>query len=98
MLPEIAPGIAGMVFTVTDFVCVADEPQALFAVTVIVPLVAPAIVLMEVVVEEPLQPAGNVHVYDVAPVTAEMLYPFALPEQTVALPVIVPGFAGRVQF
>ena len=65
-----APGVAGTVITVTPSVCAADEPQELFAVTDIVPPAAPAVVVMEVVVELPVQPPGRVHVYPVAPATA----------------------------
>ena len=62
VFPEIAAGRAGITSTVTDFVRAADEPQELFAVTEIVPPVVPAVALIDVVVDEPLHPAGNVHV------------------------------------
>jgi hypothetical protein len=54
---------------VTAKVLGALAPQVLFALTEIVPL-APAVAVIEVVVEDPDQPDGNVHVYDVAPLTA----------------------------
>ena len=49
------------------------RPQLLFAVTEIVPPVAPTVAMIELVVDEPLQPDGNVHVYEVAPVTELIL-------------------------
>lgn len=94
VLPEILPGVAGVVFTVTIRVCAGELPQELFAVTVIFPLVALAVVLIEFVVDVPLQPPGSVHVYDVAPATAVTEYVFEEPEQMVALPEILPGVAG----
>ena len=51
----------------------AEEPQELFAVTDIVPPLAPAVVVIDVLVEDPLHPDGNVQVYDVAPVIADIL-------------------------
>ena len=69
-LPEIVPGVPGMEFTATAKVCALEDPHELFAVTVIFPPVAPAVVFIEFVVEVPLHPAGNVHVYEVAPATA----------------------------
>ena len=56
------PGVAGMTFTVTAFVCAADEPHALFAVTVIFAPVGPAVVMMELVAEVPVHPPGIVQV------------------------------------
>ena len=56
------PGGTGTVLTVILFVCAADEPHALFAVTVIFPLFKPAVAAIEVVVEVPDQPPGNVQV------------------------------------
>ena len=49
-------------FTVTANVCVADVPQLLLAVTVMFPLAPLAVVVIEFVVEVPVQPPGNVHV------------------------------------
>ena len=40
----------------------AEEPQELFAVTDIVPPLAPAVVVIDVLVEDPLHPDGNVQV------------------------------------
>ena len=51
----------------------ALEPQELFAVTDIVPPLDPAVVVIDVLVDDPLHPDGNVQVYDVAPVTADIL-------------------------
>lgn len=62
VLPEILPGVAGTELTVTANVCAGEVPQELLAVTVIFPLVAPAVVLIEFVVDVPLQPPGKVHV------------------------------------
>lgn len=62
LLPPMLPGMAGMVFTVTDNDCAAEDPQLLFAETETFPLVVLAVVVMEVDVEEPVQPLGNVHV------------------------------------
>ena len=59
--PEIVPGVAGIVFTVIAKFCAAEDPHALFAITEIVPLVASAVVEIELVVDVPLQPLGNVH-------------------------------------
>ena len=61
-VPKIVPGVAGAVFTVTDNVCAVDEPQVLFAVTEILPLVEPEVAVMLFVVLVPDQPPGNVHV------------------------------------
>ncbi len=49
-------------------------PQELLAVTEIVPPLAPGVQVIDVLVELPLQPLGNDHVYEVAPDTAEILY------------------------
>jgi hypothetical protein len=91
VLPEIVPGCAGMTITVTLFVLSGPDPHRLFAYTDIVPPDVPAVAFIEVVVELPVHPAGNVHVYDVAPVTAGMLYVFVVPEHTGVFPEIVPG-------
>jgi len=72
VVPEILPGVEGTVFTVMANVDAALLPQAFAAVTAMFPLVTLAVVLMELVVEEPLQPEGNVQVYEVAPETAAM--------------------------
>ena len=62
VFPVIEPGFSGIAGTVTLKVLVVPEPQALFAVTEIVPTVAPAVAEMDVVVELPLHPDGKVHV------------------------------------
>jgi hypothetical protein len=46
----------------------------LFAVTVILPPADPAVVLMDAVTDDPIQPDGGTHVYEVAPDTDDMLY------------------------
>ena len=61
MLPVIAPGVAGVVITDTLNVPGLLEPHELFAVTEIVPL-APAVAVIDVEVELPVQPDGNVQV------------------------------------
>ena len=71
--PEIAPGWEGIAVTDTLNVLDVEVPQELFAVTDIVPPLAPAVAVIEVVVDDPLHPEGNVQVYDVAPDTASML-------------------------
>lgn len=60
-LPLMLPGIVGTVLTVTANDCAADEPQELLAETVTFPLVLLAVAVIEVVVELPVQPVGNVH-------------------------------------
>jgi hypothetical protein len=67
------------------------EPQSLFGVTETFPLLAPAIAVMEAVVDVPVQPEGRVHVYEVAPPTAVTLKVWEEPWHTVVLPVITPG-------
>ena len=57
-----APGVPGAVLTVIDNDCAVDEPQVLFAVTDTFPLVVLDVAVIELVVEEPVQPLGNVHV------------------------------------
>ena len=61
--------------TVTANVRGAVVPQELLAVTVIVPLFAPAIVETLGIVETagPVHPAGYVQLYDVAPLTNPIL-------------------------
>jgi hypothetical protein len=60
--PEIVAGVAGVEFTVTVNVCADEVPQEFVAVTVMFPLVAFAVVVIEFVVELPLQPEGVVQV------------------------------------
>lgn len=94
VFPEILPGVFGIEFTVTDKVLAAEEPQELLAFTVIFPPDEPAEAVIEVEVEEPDHPEGRVHVYEVAPLTADMLYVFELEAQMLVLPEILPGVAG----
>jgi hypothetical protein len=90
-----APGCARRGLTVTTNVLAVLGPQALLAVTLIVP-VEPAVAVIEFVVDVPTQPAGRVHVY-VRPATSVTLYvwddPWQNPE---VLPVIVDGMFGTV--
>ena len=60
--PLIEPGIAGAGVTATARVRIGDEPQALFAVTIILPPETPAVTVMEVVAELPVQPPGKTQV------------------------------------
>lgn len=71
-VPEILPGIAGMLFTVTARACAAELPQVLFEVTETFPLAVPAVLVIELPVDDPLQPDGIVQVYEVAPLTELM--------------------------
>jgi hypothetical protein len=57
-------------------------------------LLAPGIPVIEVDVELPLQPDGNVQVYDVAFGTSAILYVCSVPWHTGVFPVIVPGVPG----
>ena len=50
------------VVTVTGNVLGVPLPQLLIATTLIVPLVDPTVVVIELVVDVPVQPDGNVHV------------------------------------
>jgi hypothetical protein len=56
------PGWLGVGLTVTVNVDEVELPHALTATTLIVPLFTPAVVLMLLVVLEPVQPPGSVHV------------------------------------
>ena len=62
VVPLIAPGVAGMVFTTIACDAADDVPHALLAVTVTLPEVALAVAVIELVVDVPVQPLGNVHV------------------------------------
>ena len=62
LLPVIAPGCAMLLFGLTLNVCAVLLPQVLLAVTLMVPPFAPAVALMLVDVDVPVQPFGNVHV------------------------------------
>ena len=75
-------------------VCAAEVPHALDADTVIVPPLAPDVTLIVFVVEDPVQPPGNVQLYDVAFATGVMLYIFTEFAHTLALPAITPGVPG----
>ena len=68
-------------------------PHVLLAVTEIVPAEAPVVVEMLVEVEVPDHPEGKVHVYEVAPDTAAMLYVSLVPLHTEVLPLIAEGVA-----
>jgi hypothetical protein len=55
-------GALGLGLTVTDKLCAVLLPHALLAVTVIIPPLAPAVALILLVEEVPVQPPGKVHV------------------------------------
>jgi hypothetical protein len=61
-LPVIEPGCAGIDEVVTTKTCAMELPQVLFATTLILPPVAPAVVVIELVLEVPVHPEGKVHV------------------------------------
>ena len=61
-MPLIAPGVEGIVFTVTLNVCAAELPQVFAAITKTLPLVALAVVVITLVIEIPVQPPGKVQV------------------------------------
>jgi hypothetical protein len=61
-LPLMEPGVGGTAPTATVRLAAGDVPQAFVAVTVTVPSVAPAVAVMEFVVEAPDQPPGKVQV------------------------------------
>jgi hypothetical protein len=58
-----------MVFTTVVINCTGELPQALSAVTEIVPPKLPAVAVILFVVLVPIHPDGKVQVYDVAPET-----------------------------
>ena len=58
----IVPGVAGNGLVVTANVLAALEPQPLTAVTESIPPDAPAVTVIELVVDVPVQPDGNTHV------------------------------------
>lgn len=73
LLPVIVPGCVGSVFIVTFKLLAALEPHELIAVTETFPPLAPGVTVIDLVVELPVHPDGNVQLYVVAPVTAEIL-------------------------
>ena len=60
VVPLIEPGVAGMVITDTGCAEADEVPHVFTAVTEMVPLVVLAVMLIELVVEFPVQPSGNV--------------------------------------
>ena len=62
VVPLIEPGVPGIVFTTMAWEDDAEVPHTLVAVTVILPLAELAIAAIELVVDVPVQPLGNVHV------------------------------------
>lgn len=59
VLPEIADGSGGRLFTVILKVLADDALHELFAVTEMLPLLLPAVTAMEVDVDDPDQPEGS---------------------------------------
>jgi hypothetical protein len=60
--PVMVAGVAGMLLTLTASVCGELLPQESLAVTVIFPLLMPAMAVILFVEPDPVHPAGNVHV------------------------------------
>ena len=75
-MPVIEPGAAGGAEIEIAMHVEALVPHPLAAVTQIFPLVAPAVIVMEVVPcpDVMVDPAGTVQLYDVAPVTGDIEY------------------------
>ena len=67
------PGWKGILRTNTPNLRSELVPQELLAVTEIHPPLAPVVVVIEVLVDEPVHPEGKLHVYDVAPDMGEIL-------------------------
>jgi hypothetical protein len=65
--------IVGTSEILTFNICTVPEPHELFATTEMIPPPEPAVAFIEVEPELPLQPEGNVQVYEVAPGTAVIL-------------------------
>ena len=96
--PVIAPAFPGNGFTVMDKEVAAKAfPQPLEGVTVMFPEVGPNVTRTEFVLAPEIidAPAGSVHMYVAAFVTAATLYnTLYCPVHTVAKPEIAPAFAG----
>ncbi len=73
VFPPAVPPTAQSCTLIISFL-INDDPHALLALTAIVfiPLLLFAVAVMLLLVVEPVQPTGNVHVYDVAPLTGAM--------------------------
>lgn len=84
--PFMLPAESGAELTETLLLAEADEPQLLFAVTVIIPPDIPATAFKIFVAEFPVHPPGNVHVYDVAPLTSDVLNVLETELQTIVSP------------
>ena len=90
------PGVGGPVLMTVVNDCAPELPQLLLALTVTMPPLVPAVVLITLVVEVPVQPFGSVQVYDVAPLTGATEKVSKAPLHKVAVPLIAPGRAGTV--
>lgn len=62
VIPEIFPGVGGILVDVTLKILAGVEPHVLFAVTEIFPPVLAAMVEIDAVVDTPVQPDGRVQV------------------------------------
>lgn len=62
VFPPIVPGWAGKAPTVTASVWADEDPQALLAVTMMVPLLAPGVAVIALLVLLPVHPPGSVQV------------------------------------
>ena len=60
LVPDIVPGWAGTLLTVTVIWLGVPSPQALRGVTLMVPLAVPAVKVMLLVVDEPDQPVPEI--------------------------------------
>ena len=66
-------------------------PHEVTGATLIIPPFVAGVTVILFVVDVPVQPEGNVHTYDVAPVTAVILYVIGVVLQTLVKPVIGPA-------
>ena len=92
--PVIVPGVVGAELTVTGSIAAEELPQELLAVTETVPPPEPAVPNMVLVVDEPVQPTGRDHVYEVAPLTDVIENVSKPPVHIGVRPEIVPGVEG----
>lgn len=94
VLPEIAPGCAGVASAVRNNVRTGLLPQAFTAITDSWPEVADAFTVIVLEVLLPVHPAGSDHVYEVAFGTAVMANVWLAPAHTLELPMMPSGCAG----
>ena len=94
VVPLILPGMAGTVFAMSPNTNGELPPHELFAVTVRLPLLLPAVTVITFVVEEPDQPEGSDHVYEEAPITDVAVNVVVAPVQTDDVPLMLVTGAG----